>query len=660
MRQWKRSCMLTVGSLLTGLASSTWAQVDCSPITDPLAKAQCATGNMQATGALSPGAVNAQQSRVPQYSGTSGCTTASCAGASQSGYFSNSGNIGQLNADGTGAYATDPKAGNVRDMQMQKDGWNVSNSSPVQSAVSTANNWTVSPQTGQTCVNNPICIEYVAAPTTPVDCTMPGVSRVVCNQNYSPLLSPSACQPIPRTSPPYHSESFINGCAPYEALLASNQAVLVSQTCTDVGDRVLACNDFTGVQFLMPVANSFQADYGRGMWYGYYQINYGEPTLNAVGGYDMQLSVSGNATGEDLYGCTNGTFGGGTWLMSPGQTVSWGGSPPYCNRRCNCWGAGLTFTLGALTWTTPTSFSIPFSYSFGGVASGTIQILGGLQRNAYTVSPITGCWQTTFEYDIQTQSPDFCQQYREAGCNQTNSICTQLDPLSGTCRTYTNTFQCAGGQVCSRWQDNVQCTSCGTPGSLVPFCMSSSTPPNTNFQQAATMMALVKEVENGFDRDTLRIFTGTPKRCDYSTIGTIIIDCCSDDPSRMLGSCSEEEISLASDKQAKQVIYVGTRCVEWVNGGVVRICTRREDTYCTFTSMLGRMVQQQGKPQLGRNFGTGEVPDCDGFTLNEFASLNFQAMNWSEFFTQIATTYDASAVAASMRTRACAMNGQTC
>jgi conjugal transfer mating pair stabilization protein TraN len=489
---------------------------------------------------------------------------------------------------------------------------------------------------------------------------MPGVSRVVCNQNYSPTLLPSACQPNPLTSPPYTSETFINGCAPYEALLASSQAVLVSQVCTDTADRVMACNDYTGVDFLMPTYNWFSSDHHPGMWYGYYSINYGQPTPDGAGGYNMQFSISGNATGENKYGCTNGTYGGGTWLMSPGQTISYGGSPPYCNSKCSCWGAGVTFTLGAITWTTPTSFSIPFSYSFGGVAAGTIQIMGGLRRNAYTVSPLTGCWQTTFEYDIQTQIPDSCQPYRDAGCNQTNSVCSQFDPLSGTCQVYTNTFQCAGGQVCSKWQDNFQCNSCGTPGSLVPFCMPTSSPPNTNFQQAATMMALVKEVENGFDKDTLRIFTGTPKRCDYSTIGTIIIDCCSDDPSRMLGNCSDEEVSLASDKKANEVIYVGTRCVEWVNGGLVKICTRKEDTYCTFTSMLGRMVQQQGKPQLGMNFGTPDLPDCDGFTLNEFASLNFQAMNWSEFIPQIVTSYDASSVAATMRTKACAMNGQTC
>lgn len=649
-----RCLVLILGLFLTGLPLSSAA--DCSTILDPLAKAQCAQGNIAATGALNPATVNTQQGATPQYGGSTGCTNESCAGASQSGYYSNTGNIGPLNAAGTGAYATDSKAAQVRDMDTQAKGWNAASTSPVMSAQSVASGWTNVPQTSQTCVNNPICIEYVAAPTAPVTCTMPGMTRVFCDQNYSPSLKSSACGLYPLTSPPYADETFIDGCAPYAGLISANQAILVSQACTDATTRVLACNDYSSVSFLMPTSQAFARNSGSGTWTGYYAINYGIPTPDGFGGYTLQFSVSGNAVGENKYGCTNGQYGGGTWTMSPGQTVSGPGWVNYCNRKCGCFGTGVSFTLGAVTWTTPSSFTIPFTYSLGGIASGTINILGGLVRNSYSVNPLTGCWQMSFAYNIPTQIPDSCQPYRDAGCTQLDSVCTELDPVSGTCRVYTNTFQCNGGQVCSKWQDNLQCNSCGTPGSLVPFCMPTGTPPNTNFQLAATMMAMVKEVQDGFDKDTLRIFTGTAKRCDYSTIGTILIDCCSNDPDKMLGSCSAEEISLAQDKKAFEVIYVGTRCVEKVIG----ICTRKEDAYCTYTSMLGRIIQQQGKPQLGLNFGTPGAEDCDGFTLNEFASINFQAINWTEFFAQITTTFDSAAVSATMKTKACAMSGSTC
>jgi conjugal transfer mating pair stabilization protein TraN len=641
-------------------AGVVYGQANCSGITDPLQKAQCATGNMRATGALDRSAVSSQQGAVPQYNGTAGCTSADCAGASQSGYYSNTGDVGALNVAGATAAVTDPKAATLTDMQTQKNGWNMLNTSPVQSAQSVQNNWTATNQTGQNCITTDVCIEYVAAPTTPVQCTMPGTTRVQCFQNYSPTLTAAACGSPPNSTPPVDTETFLDGCAPWGNVIAANQAVLVSQLCTDSSARLMACPDYNGVNFLMPTYQAFSVDkaalgQGKGMYYGYYNFNYGIPTPNGIGGYTLGFSVSGNSTGENKYGCTNGTYGGGTFIITEGQTISYGGSPPYCNSKCSCWGAGLTFKLGTATWV-GNSFTVPFSYSFGGFASGTINIQGGLTRSSYTVSPNTGCWQTEFEYDITTQIPDSCQQYRDAQCTQTGSQCTQTDPLSGSCQIYTNTFQCNGGNVCSKTQQVQQCSSCGQPGSYVPFCMDTSSPPNQNFQITATMMAMVQAVQNDFDKDNLRIFTGTPKMCSYSTLGTVFIDCCADDPSKMFGSCSDEEISLANDKKAKEVIYIGTKCIEWWSLGLGSICARKGDVYCTYKSELGRIIQQQGRPQLGLNFGTVDLPDCEGFTLNQFSALNFAAMDFTEYFATITTNFDQNAVATNLKQKACALN----
>ncbi len=659
-RRWSQLCFLTVmGFAWFASSTTTWAS-HCAGITDPYAKAKCTREDIRATGALNPARVNSQQSAVPQYNGSSGCTSAGCAGASQSGYFNTTGDVSALNADGTNALVTDPNATKVQDMQTQTGGWNLSTSAPVVSANQVSSTWVFNPQTNETCSVSTICIEYAPGPPATQTCTMPGVTRLVCNQDYSPSLTAQACGTPPNGTPPVHTETFINGCAPWSGLIASGQAIPVSQACVDTSARILACPNYNGVTILIPTSQAFAQVQGSGTWTGYYSINYGIPTPNGLGGYTMSFSVSGNAVGENKFGCTNGQSGGGTWIMREGDTISYGGSPPFCNRRCSCFGVGLSFTMGYATWATPTSFSIPFTYVLNGMASGTINILGGLTRSSYTVSPDTGCWTTRFEYDITTQIPDSCQPYRDAGCSQTGSLCTTVDPISGTCQIYTNTYDCPGGQVCTKTQDVKSCNSCGTPGSYVPFCTDTSTRPNTNFQQAATMMALIKDVQNGFDKDNLRIFTGTPKRCDYSTFGTVFIDCCADDPSRMLGSCSDEEVSLAADKKAKEVIYVGTRCVEWWGLLVGKVCARKEDVFCTFKSMLGRMVQEQGKPQLGQNFGTPDLPDCDGFTINEFASLNFQAMNWTEFFANVTSNYDQSAVAARMRTQACSFSGTSC
>jgi len=186
--------------------------------------------------------------------------------------------------------------------------------------------------------------------------------------------------------------------------------------------------------------------------------------------------------------------------------------------------------------------------------------------------------------------------------------------------------------------------------------MDTSTPPNENFQITATMMAMAQAVQNDFDKETLRIFTGQMKSCTYSAFGTMFIDCCADDPDSMLGSCTDIEIELAGDKRAKEAIYVGTMCTEWWSFGLGSVCAKNEDVYCTYNSQLARIIQQQGRPQLGLDWGTPEAPICEGFTLDEFAALDFQVMDFSEYFSNITTSYDAAGAAANLKDQACAIN----
>lgn len=660
--QWQsltvRMMIVCGGLVCLALSVRDGRAADCSAITDLYLKAQCATANMKATGALSTDSVTSRRGAVPQYGGTAGCTSAACAGASESGYYSTSGDVGPLNAAGATALATDPNAARNTNMQTQASGVSVLGSPPVLSANEVSSTWVTTSETGKTCSTTTICIEYVDAPTPPVTCTAPGTSGAICNQNYSPALTAPDCYSPPSPTSPVDTETFYDGCAYYGGLVTTNQATLASSTCTDSATKVLTCPNANVVSFLSWPHNYFY-EAGSG-WTAYYYFNYGSATPDGSGGYKLSFSVSANDAAQNKFGCTNGQFGGGTWLISEGQTVSGSGWPPYCNSKCACWGPGLSLTVGTATWT-GTSFTVPFSYWFNGIAAGTVLVMGGLTQSSYSVTPNTGCWQTTFQYTYTTPIPDSCAPYRSnTSCLETNSVCTQIDPITGTCQIYTNTYQCSGGEVCAKTQDVTNCTSCGTTGSLVPFCTDTSTPPNTNFQIAATMVAMVQAVQNDFNKDTMLIFTGTPMACDYSTFGTVFIDCCSSDPTKLIGSCSDEAIALANARKAKEAHLVGTQCVEWWSLVLGKVCARKEDVYCVYKSELARMIQEQGRPQLGLTFGSPSLPDCDGLTLNQFASLNFQAMDWSEFYSQIATTFDSATVSAAMKTQACLFAGATC
>jgi len=48
--------------------------------------------------------------------------------------------------------------------------------------------------------------------------------------------------------------------------------------------------------------------------------------------------------------------------------------------------------------------------------------------------------------------------------------------------------------------------------------------------------------------------------------------------------------------------------------------------------MLSRIIQEQGRQQLGIGWGTPKSPNCQALTAAQFSSLNFNAMDFSEFY----------------------------
>lgn len=94
----------------------------------------------------------------------------------------------------------------------------------------------------------------------------------------------------------------------------------------------------------------------------------------------------------------------------------------------------------------------------------------------------------------------------------------------------------------------------------------------------------------------------------------------------------EEEDQITSMKKGQNLCHkVGSYCASKFLGS----CVSKKESYCCFPSVLGRIVQEQGRPQIGRGWGDKEEPDCSGFTLEEIGKLDFSKMNFSEFIRSI-------------------------
>ncbi len=101
-------------------------------------------------------------------------------------------------------------------------------------------------------------------------------------------------------------------------------------------------------------------------------------------------------------------------------------------------------------------------------------------------------------------------------------------------------------------------------------------------------------------------------------------------------SCNEDEGKLAMKEGAHLCHTVGEWCSSCIRVlGHCVSCTEHTTSKCCFNSVLSRLVNEQGRLQVGKNWGDAEHPDCSGFTVAQLQSLDFAAMDLTEFYASI-------------------------
>ncbi|MGF1884070.1 conjugal transfer protein TraN [Vibrio splendidus] len=297
---------------------------------------------------------------------------------------------------------------------------------------------------------------------------------------------------------------------------------------------------------------------------------------------------------------------------------------------------------------------------------------------------VTGTWTTPI---MNWRSSCHDVALRSAGCQAPAPVCTQGratrtiagEPITQTCWAKTQTWQCplentcqtlpispldeihmSAGQtscqlqgqacqtringVCIAQRETHRCTTktqkddklvCGAPGSVV--CPPNSTkaecqPPryttNTSMVEALKGLALQKAITDEFDPKSLTFFSGDAKMCAKGALGTF--DCCSSHEgwAGKIGahSCDADAREIAAAKSKHIAIKVGTFCAKKVLGA----CLRRKESYCLYSSKVARIATTGALAQIGKRLGSPKHPVCRGLTQEDFATLDFSKMDFSE------------------------------
>lgn len=265
-------------------------------------------------------------------------------------------------------------------------------------------------------------------------------------------------------------------------------------------------------------------------------------------------------------------------------------------------------------------------------------------------------------------------------CQQVQSQCIEgketrmINGISVTldCWKEQTTYQCAFPNTCSTLADcSIQSTSCETQLGGVcikdkqqrlcdkqqcrdtglicgadSFALSGdyydpAATRSTDFNHAAAGLAAVSDAAGdvkdkaNINENSAIIFKGNIMECSDKALG--ISNCCQDSGwgnGIGLTSCSEEEKALGTAKEDKLTVSLGQYCAEKVLG----VCIRKKKAYCAFDSKLARIVQVEGRAQLGKNFGSAKHPDCSAFSPNELQRIDMSSMDFSDFYEDM---YDA-------------------
>jgi len=63
----------------------------------------------------------------------------------------------------------------------------------------------------------------------------------------------------------------------------------------------------------------------------------------------------------------------------------------------------------------------------------------------------------------------------------------------------------------------------------------------------------------------------------------------------------------------------------------MNVTTAIKHRFCCFGNLLDKVIQVEGRKQLGRNFGSGSAPDCRGLTLEDIQHIDWNLVDFGEF-----------------------------
>lgn len=233
------------------------------------------------------------------------------------------------------------------------------------------------------------------------------------------------------------------------------------------------------------------------------------------------------------------------------------------------------------------------------------------------------CWKESISFLYQFPSNNNCNFLKAKNCEQISQECIQYHE-----------------SICTQWQLTFRCNEkiklASIPFDYDPSEETFEYVPNQSFSEVAAKLAVFDEAKKEMEKSKvmdvtkLEIFKGKRTSCSKNVVDNLMYDCCFSYSgiAKQIGlsKCNADEISLAEMREQGLCHYVGSYEEKFLDLWK----SRDEHVFCCFPSRLSRIVQEEGRKQLGIDWGKPKKPNCRGFISEELSRLDFSKMDLSE------------------------------
>jgi hypothetical protein len=263
-------------------------------------------------------------------------------------------------------------------------------------------------------------------------------------------------------------------------------------------------------------------------------------------------------------------------------------------------------------------------------SSGTSCTAGAASRIINGVAVTEPCWSQTTHFTCETAGPRTSDCNPPAGCAHSADTCLDDPPPASGCVSVEHSYSCS-----STTTETTTASSCAAQLCMGSQCFQvSGSNDSGSLAKAYTALAIGHAAGQSYadPASSLQIMPGTHQACHKALTG--FSNCCKDagwGNSLGLAQCSEAEKTLMQMQQAGECHSVGDYCS---NRSLFGICLQRTMSYCCYQGSLARIINEAGRPQVGKVWGDPKHPDCSGFTVAQFQTLDLSHVDFSQFYNQ--------------------------